>query len=84
MLEQDHLVVLFADISESTRLYETMDNDDARTVVAHFLVVLSKLTDRYQGQVVKTLGDALMCVFPNPTQPCRRRHAIWHLRRQRS
>ena len=71
MQEQDHLVVLFADISESTRLYETMGNDSARAVVARCLSVLSKVTEHYRGQVVKTLGDSVMCIFPNPTQACR-------------
>jgi len=44
MQEQDHLVVLFADISQSTRLYEAMGNEIERAIVVRCLGVLSEVT----------------------------------------
>jgi class 3 adenylate cyclase len=45
MQEQDHLVVLFADISQGTRLYEAIGTESARAIVARGLGVLSEVTD---------------------------------------
>ena len=58
------VAVLFADISRSTLLYETLGDLVAQKVVADCLRLLSDLATRHQGRVVKTIGDAVLCVFP--------------------
>ena len=64
MKQNQQLAILFADISESTRLYETIGNEQARDVTSRCINLLSEVTAKYQGTVVKTIGDELMCTFP--------------------
>lgn len=56
--------VLFADITESTKLYQDLGDVAARNVVAEVLAIMEKLLPDYQGHLVKTLGDAVFAVFP--------------------
>jgi adenylate cyclase len=58
------VAVLFADISRSTLLYEALGDLVAQKVVADCLRLLSDLATRHQGRVIKTIGDAVLCVFP--------------------
>lgn len=60
------LTVLFADICGSTRLYGALGDEAARAVVASGLDALAGVLPRFGGRLVKTLGDELMCVFPDP------------------
>src|SRR5690348_3231668 len=62
----ENLVVLFADISDSTRLYSTLGDNAARLVVNACLSVITTLVQRFNGRVVKTIGDEVMCVFKRP------------------
>jgi hypothetical protein len=59
------MAVLFADISESTRLYQKLGDTAARAIVAESLSVISSVLARHQGRLVKTIGDEVMCVFPS-------------------
>lgn len=63
--ETQHQTVLFADISESSRLYNQMGDVEARNAINACLEALAGLLPRFEGRVVKTLGDAIMCVFPD-------------------
>ena len=65
MPEQEPLVILFADISESTRLYEALGNTEAQRLIARCISLLTGVAESYRGQVAKTIGDEVMCVFPN-------------------
>lgn len=62
------LVVLYADVSGSTRLYEQFGDEIARADIAVCIDLLSRVTKRMNGQVVKTIGDEVMCVFPGPAK----------------
>jgi len=57
--------VLFADISGSTHLYETLGDARAFTTINSCLDILQRLTAAHTGQTVKTIGDEIMAVFPN-------------------
>ena len=57
------LAILFADISGSTRLYETLGNSKAQRIVTQCLVILTDVVERYGGKIVKNIGDELMCTF---------------------
>ena len=55
--------VLFADICGSTKLYQTLGDANARNVIEACLSLLRSVVERYQGRVVKSMGDELMCIF---------------------
>ena len=59
--------VLFADLRGSTSMYETLGNADATAVVTQSVALLVRVVDEHGGQVVKTLGDGLMAIFPGPS-----------------
>ena len=63
--ENQSLTVLFADITESSRLYNQLGDSAARNAITACLSSLADLLPRFEGRLVKTLGDAIMCVFPN-------------------
>ncbi len=58
------LVIAFADISGSTRLYETLGDTKAREVVARCLNVMTRVVSEHGGTIIKTIGDEVMCTFP--------------------
>lgn len=59
------LAVLFADISGSTSLYETLGDAKARELVSACIAVLTKAMAKHKGRLIKTIGDEIMCVFPS-------------------
>ncbi len=56
--------VLFVDICDSTRLYESMGDIYAYDLNAQFLEFLGDCTGRYGGTVIRTEGDGALCTFP--------------------
>ena len=65
------LAILFVDVCDSTRLYESRGNVRAAEVIGLLLGRLEKEVAGNRGRVVKSLGDGLMCVFPDPELACR-------------
>jgi class 3 adenylate cyclase len=59
------MAVLFADVSDSTRLYESLGDTAAFGGVRGVLGSLKDVSGAFGGRVVKTIGDGLMCVFPD-------------------
>ncbi len=62
--EKDTLAILFADIAKSTHLYEKLGNTIAQNLIANCLGLFEKITDYFEGSVIKTIGDEIMCTFP--------------------
>jgi class 3 adenylate cyclase len=62
--ETRNLGVVFADITESTALYQKLGDVPARNIVNACIALISGLLPRYEGRLVKTIGDEVMCVFP--------------------
>lgn len=58
------LAVLFAAISGSTALYERLGDLEARKRVATCLPTMTEQVIHHAGVVIKTIGDELMCTFP--------------------
>jgi class 3 adenylate cyclase len=58
------LAILFADIAKSTHLYEALGNTAAKNLISTCLSILSDVTTKHNGTVIKTIGDELMCTFP--------------------
>ena len=61
--EKTKLAIVFADISKSTQLFEAYGNLRARNIVSHTLNLLSEVTKKYEGTVIKEIGDEVMCTF---------------------
>lgn len=55
--------VLFADLAGSTRLYEALGDRQAHAIAAGCLAGLRATIHRFDGLVVKTIGDGLMATF---------------------
>jgi len=57
--------VLFADITDSTGLYQKLGDAAARNIVGACLSAVTSLLPRFDGRLIKTIGDEVMCVFPS-------------------
>jgi class 3 adenylate cyclase len=57
--------VVFSDIAGSSRLFESLGDLAARELVDTVLSQLSEITRAHNGDVVKTIGDDVMCTFPD-------------------
>jgi adenylate cyclase len=66
--ENLNLAILFADISGSTSLYETLGDERAHKLVSNFISVISEIISQYQGKIIKTIGDEVMCTFGSAYQ----------------
>ncbi|BBI98406.1 hypothetical protein FGKAn22_00990 [Ferrigenium kumadai] len=62
----EKLAILFADISGSTALYDKLGNEPARRLVAGCLATMVKEMAVHRGTLIKTIGDEILCTFPNP------------------
>ncbi|MBN8480033.1 MAG: adenylate/guanylate cyclase domain-containing protein [Xanthomonadales bacterium] len=62
------LTILFADVSGSTKLFETRGDVRARAIIATVLKALADVAQRHGGSLVKTIGDEVMCTFPGALQ----------------
>lgn len=62
------LAIVFADISGSTRLYESLGDAIARELVSQCLGVMTEYIEKNGGTVIKTIGDEIMCTFPSAEQ----------------
>jgi len=60
------LTVLFADIAQSTALFEKYGDDKARSAISSVLNTLVEVSDKFEGVLIKTIGDEIMCTFPSP------------------
>lgn len=63
--EQAQAAVLFADVSGSTKLYETAGDQVAKAAIDQCIRIMSGCTITAKGRVVKTIGDEIMATFPS-------------------
>lgn len=70
MLEHDQAAqtILFADIANSTHLYDELGDEQARSLITLCLNLLISHTKSKRGKVIKTIGDEIMATFANPDQ----------------
>ncbi len=64
---QQKVAILFADISGSSSLYDLLGNETALRLVTKTLEILTKEMAARHGTLVKTIGDEIMCLFPDAT-----------------
>src|SRR2546428_12831188 len=62
--------ILFADVSGSTALYEKLGDKPAARAIEACLGELRAIVAKWEGKVVKTIGDELMGVFGRPEAAC--------------
>ncbi len=62
------VVVLYADISGSTRLYEKHGDSMAQSAITECLGLLGEIVEQCGGRVVKSIGDEIQCVFHDPAK----------------
>ena len=55
--------ILFADISKSSTIYEIVGDQAAQEAIEKILNLLSDITHQFTGDVIKTVGDAIICIF---------------------
>lgn len=63
--------VLFTDIIDSTKLIEQLGEDGAHACRQRHFALLSETIERFDGRVVKNLGDGLMVLFADPIRALR-------------
>ena len=63
-IQTKKLAILFADISDSTGLYDSLGDALARQLVAACLATMSNRAAACDGTLVKTIGDEILCTFP--------------------
>jgi hypothetical protein len=69
-LEVRHLTLLFTDIQGSTAMYERVGDMKAFDVVRLHFGFLRESISRNSGALVKTIGDAVMASFHDPSTRC--------------
>jgi class 3 adenylate cyclase len=73
------MAVLFADICGSTALYDQLGNETALNMITRTLNLLKQEVARHKGTMIKTIGDEVMCTFPNAlraAQAARAMHSV--------
>jgi len=60
------MVVLYADVSGSTRLYEKFGDTIACADIHVCIDLLTEVAEKYEGKKIKTIGDEIMCSFNRP------------------
>ena len=63
--QSQNLAVLFADVSDSTSLYQKLGDATARNIINACLTTVTSVLPRFEGRLVKTIGDEVMCAFPS-------------------
>ncbi|MGH2395713.1 MAG: ATP-binding protein [bacterium] len=67
MAEERRVVTaLFADVTGSTALGETLDPEDVRALLRRFYAIAKEVIDAHGGTMEKFIGDAAMAVFGLP------------------
>jgi len=82
MREFAQLAILFADVYGSTRLYERLGDTNAKRIVDRCLGVLRREVERYEGRIVKHIGDELLCTFVDPRHAAQASTAMQQTLRQ--
>ncbi len=60
--------VLFADVCGSTRLYETLGDNEALATIGRCVALIGTVSAGHGGRLVKTIGDEAMVVFSSADQ----------------
>jgi len=67
----ESLGFLFTDLKGSTELYERLGDAQAFALVKEHFYIMERLVREHGGAIVKTIGDAVMAVYTDPTEAVR-------------
>jgi len=59
------MAVMFADICGSTALYDQLGNETALNMITRTVNLMKQEIAKHKGTLIKTIGDEVMCTFPN-------------------
>ncbi|MDO9359433.1 MAG: adenylate/guanylate cyclase domain-containing protein [Polaromonas sp.] len=59
------VTVVFADLTGSTRVFESLGNAKATQAITRLTQWMGKVSNTHGGQVVKYLGDGVLMIFPD-------------------
>ena len=62
--------ILFADVTDSTAIYELLGDKPAAKAIDACLAVVGEVVVGWKGTVVKTIGDEIMAAFPSASAAC--------------
>ncbi len=62
-MASEQLAVLFADVCDSTSIYESIGDRRALALINRLFAVLGEKVGARGGKIVKTLGDGMVCRF---------------------
>ena len=65
MAKDLEVAILFADVVGSTQMYDKFGDTKASETVADCLGVMKDATHKFNGTVIKTIGDEVMSTFPS-------------------
>ena len=65
-MASEQLAVLFADVCDSTTIYEAIGDARALAAISALFGVLSAKVKAHGGEIVKTIGDGMVCKFSEP------------------
>jgi len=63
----EKIVVLIADIAESTHLYDRMGDITATSMIKKCLSLIQEIAQQQMGDVINTTGDRANCIFWDAT-----------------
>ena len=64
------LTVLFADISGSTRMYQTQGDEQAHQRISESLLCMKQVIERHGGTLLRTVGDSALASFDKADAAC--------------
>lgn len=67
-MSQHQFAIMFADVSGSSRLYKSVGDARARSLVAQAVERMVQAVGSHGGLVIKTIGDEVMARFPSAEQ----------------
>lgn len=67
---QRKLIVMFADVSGSTALFERLGDKEAMHAVERCLKRMKRSIDGYQGKTIQVIGDELLAAFETAEEAC--------------
>ncbi len=65
MAKDLEVAILFADVVGSTQMYDKFGDTKASETVSDCLEVMKDATHKFNGTVIKTIGDEVMSTFPS-------------------
>lgn len=67
---QRRMIVMFADVSDSSRLFERLGDTEASYAVERCLKRMERAIAGYGGRTIEVSGDGLLAVFESAEQSC--------------